>query len=141
MRFCSAGHQQRSRSHAHCFAYQQARMFDVYTPGQCVNVRLSVCMFFSSSEAEEKLFEKMQHSKFTRKQRKEAVIFIWAWYASAQRRSNFAVWSSLFTVSSGTAIAHGRCRPCKCLGRVTDGCSFKWSDPAFPSTSSRVLCS
>ena len=37
-------------------------------------------MFFSSSEAEEKLFEKMQHSKFTRKQRKEAVAFIWNWF-------------------------------------------------------------
>jgi hypothetical protein len=36
-------------------------------------------MFFSSSEAEEKLFEKMQHSKFVRKQRKEAVLFIWNW--------------------------------------------------------------
>jgi hypothetical protein len=36
-------------------------------------------MFFSSSEAEEKLFEKMQHSKFARKQRREAVVFIWTW--------------------------------------------------------------
>ena len=38
-------------------------------------------MFFSSSEAEEKLFEKMQNSRFMRKQRKEAVCFIWNWYA------------------------------------------------------------
>ena len=32
MGVCFAGYQQRCRPHAHCFAHQQARMFDVNTP-------------------------------------------------------------------------------------------------------------
>ena len=55
--------------------------FDVIRSILQFHISLSVCMFFSSTEAEEKLFEKMQNSKFMRKQRKEAVCFVWNWSA------------------------------------------------------------
>ena len=96
-------------------------------------------MFFSSSEAEEKLFEKMQHSKFTRKQRNEAVVFIWNWCSLADSPFLAALCfgtsylqctslSSQVFLSQAARVDNGHAQGPGPLGAVPNG------DPSFRSS-------